>query len=197
MYGKKHTDESRRKISIAKTGKTHVGVIPGAETRRRQSLAKLGKKLSKEHAKNISIAAKKNGHGKWMTGKKHSKETIMKISQVVKRGEECNFWKGGITPLHNQIRHSLEYKNWRRAIFERDNYTCQGCGVFGGDLCVDHYPKPFSQIIFQYKIKSMEDALLCEELWDISENRTLCKPCHKMTPTYLKGWDTRKAVLNG
>lgn len=58
---------------------------------------------------------------------------------------------------------------WRSAVFTRDNFTCQACGVRGGCLQADHV-KPY--------------ALYPEHRWDVSNGRTLCVPCHKATPTY-------------
>lgn len=37
----------------------------------------------------------------------------------------------------------------------------------------------------EYNIKNYNEALLCEELWNINNGRTLCLPCHKTTDTYL------------
>lgn len=42
-------------------------------------------------------------------------------------GEKHPNWRGGITPINKAIRTSLEYKLWRTAVFERDNYTCVWC----------------------------------------------------------------------
>ena len=103
------------------------------------------------------------------------------------RGENNPRWKGGITPIHLQIRHSLEYKQWRTDIFQRDNYTCQFCNQIGGSLQADHWPKTFSQLLRENSIKSLEDALKCKVLFDTKNNRTLCLPCHKLTDTYLSG----------
>ena len=100
-------------------------------------------------------------------------------------GNKSHFWKGGVTPVNHQIRNSFRYVAWRKAVFERDNYTCQMCGVRGGDLEVDHYPQTFSQIINTFKIKSIEEAILCDALWDTKNNRTLCVKCHKITPSYM------------
>lgn len=137
--------------------------------------------------------------GYWK-GKKHTLEykRKMSLSNKGKRlGRERWNWKGGITPLQRQVRSSFEYKNWRETIFKRDNYSCQICGARNGNgfdvvLNVDHYPKPFSIILKENKITSLEDAINCNELWDIKNNRTLCFYCHKNTDSYLTG---RRGVL--
>src|SRR3972149_10525613 len=49
----------------------------------------------------------------------------------------------GRTPINRKIRNSKIYEKWRVKVFERDNYTCQICGQYGGELQVDHI-KPFS-----------------------------------------------------
>jgi HNH endonuclease len=61
------------------------------------------------------------------------------------------------------------YIAWRRAVFERDNYTCVFCGIRGVELQADHI-KPYS--------------LYPDLRVELSNGRTLCKPCHKSTPTY-------------
>lgn len=86
-------------------------------------------------------------------------------------GKRHPFWKDGITPINIKVRTSLEYKLWRKAIFERDNWTCIWCGKRGVELHVDH-------------IKSF--ALYPELRFAIDNGRTLCKRCHKKTKTY--GW---------
>lgn len=78
-------------------------------------------------------------------------------------------WRGGISTEHHRIRQSKKFKDWRVAVFERDNYTCQHCGVRGGYLEPDHI-KPF--------------AYFPELRFELSNGRTLCKPCHKETDTY-------------
>jgi hypothetical protein len=80
-------------------------------------------------------------------GKKQTPEQIEKrVSQM--RGENHPHWRGGVTPLHEKIRKSLEYKLWRTAVFMRDNYTCVWCGRTSGNgetvrLHADHI-KPFA-----------------------------------------------------
>lgn len=78
----------------------------------------------------------------------------------------------GLTPIREKIRASEEYKLWRQAVFERDNYSCVWCGdKQGNNLEADHI-KPFS--------------LFPELRFAIDNGRTLCKPCHRKTDTY--GW---------
>ena len=115
-----------------------------------------------------------------------------KVDKIIKRpnnsGENNHFWKGGKTKLSLQIRNSSEYSFWRKQIFERDNYTCQICGRKNkkGDkviIEVDHI-YPFSKILDDFDITSIEEAISCEKIWDIENGRTLCRECHKKTETW-------------
>ncbi len=167
----------------------------------------IGRPLSEEHKKKISESCKKSGCGKWSKGIKVPKSVRLKQSKSMKRmyanrgeqfrkeqgkkislavkgiprpdlrGENSGQWKGGVTPEHEKIRKSLEYKFWRIAIFKRDNYICQLCGKRGGKLQADHI-KPFS--------------LYPELRLAIDNGRTLCKPCHLKTDTW--GGNSRKKI---
>jgi 5-methylcytosine-specific restriction endonuclease McrA len=83
-------------------------------------------------------------------------------------GEKHHAWRGGITPINKKIRTSGEYKLWRRAVIERDNYACIWCGNTE-HLEADHI-KPF--------------ALFPELRFAIDNGRTLCRECHKKTDNY-------------
>ncbi len=125
----------------------------------------LGKKrspISEGHRKIISLTHK---------GTKRSEETKDKM-----RGKNNPSWKGGVTPINMKIRNSKEYKIWREAVFERDNYTCRFCGERGGKLNADHI-KPF--------------AYFPELRLAIDNGRTLCVSCHKKTDTYLNRWSNK------
>lgn len=61
-------------------------------------------------------------------------------------------------------RNTPEYEKWRRSVFERDEYTCQKCGVVGGDLNAHH-------------IKKFKDYP--ENRYEIENGKTLCVSCHK------------------
>jgi len=91
-------------------------------------------------------------------------------------GKNSPNWKDGSTPINKIIRHSLEYRLWRIAVFERDNFTCIWCGArnYEGQgktvkLHADHI-KPF--------------AKYPELRFAIDNGRTLCIDCHKTTDTF-------------
>ena len=54
------------------------------------------------------------------------------------KGKNHPNWKGGHTPENIKIRMSLEYKLWRKAVFLRDNFTCQKHKIRGGKLVAHH-----------------------------------------------------------
>lgn len=90
-------------------------------------------------------------------------------SQNLKADKAPNY-KDGKCNERQLLRSSLQYKEWRTAVFRRDSYTCQKCGDNnGGNLVADH-------------IKSF--ALFPELRFDTTNGRTLCRKCHKETDNY-------------
>src|SRR3990167_1015999 len=96
-----------------------------------------------------------------------SKEVMNKLLKVNlgKIGEKAHNWRGGLTPLQKLIRSCFKNRQWISDVFTRDDYTCQICFKRGGDIEADHYPKMFSVIFRENDIKSLEQALSCEEFW--------------------------------
>lgn len=75
-------------------------------------------------------------------------------------------WKGGITPINNKIRGSLEYKLWQDSIFNRDGNSCQKCGELRISKLVAHHILNFSKYI--------------ELRFAIDNGITFCRSCHKI-----------------
>jgi len=98
-------------------------------------------------------------------------------------------WKGGITPLRMKIWTSFKSRQWRSDILSRDDFTCQECGKKGCRLEV-HHIKRFAIILEEYKIVTLQQALECDELWNINNGTTLCIDCHNKT----KGWYNKKLL---
>ena len=82
------------------------------------------------------------------------------------RGDGNHFWKGGINGENDTLRHRREYKEWRTSVYERDDYTCQCCGVRGGRLNAHH----INQFADYPDIR-----------YDINNGITLCVNCHDST----------------
>jgi len=71
-------------------------------------------------------------------------------------------WHGRTGPTPGS-RNTKEYKEWRKAVLERDDYTCQECGA-SDVLLTAHHVKAF---------------LLYPGLrYEVSNGTTLCYPCH-------------------
>jgi hypothetical protein len=82
--------------------------------------------------------------------------------------------KRGIKPrtyhITNRAKHGSQMdRDWRTAVFLRDKYTCQKCGIIGKRLQA-HHLKPFKQHP--------------ELRHDVSNGQTLCLDCHRTTETY-------------
>jgi hypothetical protein len=173
MIGYKHTKESRLKMSIAKKGKpshrkgtkhteetrkkmrlNHRGMSGkkvSEETKKKMSLSKKGKLFSKEHLENLRKSHL--GQKAWNAGLTKEVDDRVRMRVEVRkrmsethrlRKKESHLWKGGINPVNDSIRKSIEFKLWRESIFSRDGWTCQKTGVKGGKLNA-HHIKNFSQ----------------------------------------------------
>lgn len=149
--------EVRKKISEALKGRKL-----SEETRKKISKFLKGKKLSEDTKRKLSEIMKRKKIIPWNKGKYLSKEIKKKMSEAHK-GERAPAWKGGVTPINKRIRQGLEFRLWRKAIFERDNFTCQRCKQKGGRLHPHH--------IFNF-------ADYPEMRFAIDNGITLCDRCH-------------------
>lgn len=135
------------------------------EYRKMMSEKRKGMKLSPEWVANLSLAHK---------GYKPTVEQRRKISashkKLVAEGKN-HLWRGGITKVNATIRHSVEYKLWREAVFKRDNFTCVWCMSTDKRLNADH----IKQFAFYPALR-----------FSVENGRTLCEECHAKTETYKK-----------
>lgn len=115
--------------------------------------------------------------GSYTVKNKLKPEHLIKMQKAANT-EESNAKKGNPGENHPKWvkdrskvkkRPRYEMKIWTQAIFKRDNYICQHCGIRGGKLQADHI-KPYSKFP--------------ELRWYLENGRTLCIPCHKKTDTY-------------
>jgi hypothetical protein len=123
-------------------------------------------------------------------GKHHSIITRNKIGSLAKQrfqdpefrkkvsGENSSQWKGGISTIKKLIRECAQMYEWKKKVFDRDNYIDWYTGIKGGVLNV-HHIKPISKIIKENNIKTMDDAFNCHDLWDMNNGITMSEISHK------------------
>ena len=179
--GKKYkamSDIGRKNLSDSKKGKPngHLGLHHTEATKKKMRESALRKPPMSEITKK-KLSDLSRGHVL-------SEESKKKIGDS-HRGEKSYLWKGGITPTVKLIRRCFKYRQWRSDVFTRDDYTCQECNKRGYSLEA-HHIKTFSKLIEEYKIKTTDEAINCEELWNINNGITLCVNCHKKTDTYAR-----------
>ena len=148
------------------------------------SKARIGMKFSEETKKKIGDASKGRKHTEQWKKEMSARNSGKNNSMYGKTGELSPAWKnGGASKINKWIRTCFEYRQWRSDVFTRDEFTCQECGARGIYLEA-HHIKSFSSILKEYNIKTIEQALECQELWNINNGITLCKECHKLTDSY-------------
>lgn len=114
------------------------------------------------------------GIGKGDKMPESSKQKI-RLSLVGKVGVLARNWQGGKSKNVHSVT-TPAYREWRISVFNRDNFTCQGCGVRGCYLEAHH-------------VKSW--AKFPTLRFDIENGATLCRDCHKLTDNY-KGKSNKK-----
>jgi 5-methylcytosine-specific restriction endonuclease McrA len=176
-FGKHHSEESKKKMSEANKGdKNHMfgrtgdkhplfGKHLSEETRKKISEAETGKHHSEESKKKMSEA--KIGEKHPLFGKHLSEETRKKMSEANK-GDKAPNWLGG----KSFEPYGLGWdKTLKRAIRERDNYTCQMCS------------KQQTEVVFAvHHIDYDKKNLNPENLL------TLCPNCHAKTNAHREYW---------
>jgi hypothetical protein len=147
MLGKKHSVKTRQKMR---------GRIPWNK----------GKKWpeSKKWLKSF-----KKGGIPWNKGKyglKMSEKARSNMS-LAQGGNGIPFW--GSRPYHHL--RSLEYKQWRSKVFERDNWICQTCGR-----------RSESGNIIYLEVHHIKNWAKYPKLrYEVENGVTLCRDCHRLT----------------
>ena len=101
-------------------------------------------------------------HAPWNKGIKISMEERIARSAHL-QGVTVENWAGFSRSIQAMITSSIEYRTWRKSVYERDNWTCQHCKKRGGCLHAHHI-----------KLKSKYPELM----FDVSNGLTLCESCH-------------------
>lgn len=163
--GKEMSVGTKRKLSKALKGRK-------AWNKGKKTPEEIKKKLSKiNKGKHFSSKTEfKKGQYKGSKNPAKRIEIRRKISKSKKgkplfnmRGENHPRWNRENTSMNERIRRRIEYKLWRKAVFARDNWTCQKCEERGGKINVHH--------IYNF-------ANAAELRISVENGITLCKKCH-------------------
>ena len=102
-----------------------------------------------------------------------------------RRGENHNFWKGGVSDLYRVIQHRL-WKSWKIEVLKRDDFKCQDCGEH--QHLEVHHTRKFvlirEGVLREHpELSPIEDKYVLADLI-VAEHRledgiTLCYNCHK------------------
>ncbi len=134
--GMRHTDEWKRQARLRMLGNTR-GFVNGKTSPRK------GIKATKPV---------------WNKGMKFPERS----------GENHPLWIKDRTEVveKRRLRSSVEWKQWRNKVFERDDFTCQDCGKHGCFLEPHH--------IIPIRVSK-------ERIFDVSNGIALCRSCHMKT----------------
>lgn len=160
--GKKHSEETRKRISISKTGHKFSQQIK--ENMKITNKGKLlGYKHTDESKLKISLSKK---------GRKLSKETKNKIG-LGNKGEKCHLWKGGISVY----KYGIDWTDdLRDSIRKRDNFICKECGIHQDEL--------------NGRLKKLDIHHIDYDKYNLNPNNLicLCRSCHAKTNINREYW---------
>lgn len=150
FYGKYHTEETKQKLRDKLSGENHPWWEKkhSGRTLKKMSEIKLGEK-----------------NPFW--DREHTRENKIKWSNNI-QGKKNPNWRGGITPENEKLRNTFELKEWRKAVFEQDNYACVCCLTRSGN----------GRAVYLHAHHILGFADFPEKRFDVNNGATLCEPCH-------------------
>lgn len=168
---RKHSEATKEKLR-----QIHLGtkMSPESSEKKRQWMLINNPFRGKRHSEESKDQQRKKMRGRKLTPE-HREKVIKTLIVGDVKGEKSHGWRGGISLPNARLRSTKEYRAWNKAVKERDDYTCQFCGVRNKSNHADHIA-PF--------------ALYPQLRYSLDNGRVLCKDCHKTTDTY--GGRTRK-----
>jgi len=175
---KEKLTERKRNNSNTLFGKTYDeihGEEKAKELRESRAKAIFGIKRSDETKEKLSISAK-NREMSHFLGKHHSLETREFLSKIRR-----DKYKERQT-VNKQVRRYWKVSQWRKDVFERDEYVCHNCGMknkkgLGKSVTFHaHHIKELSTIIGDL---NFYESISLDELYNLDNGITLCIDCHK------------------
>jgi hypothetical protein len=194
FYGRQHKQLSKDLVSAANTGRPQ-----SEETRRRRSETHKLIPHTKEWTENQGKALK----GREITwADKISESRVGYKVPLNERQARSEFSRGssnpaylhGLSPVQLSVRKSMRYRDWRTAVYTRDNFTDQITGEPINGRGNAHHREPFSKIWEDNKIKTFEDAMKCDALWNIDNGVTMKNKTHNR---YHKVFDLSSQSISG
>lgn len=107
-----------------------------------------------------------NQHRKCQKHDYCNRECYRKHFSILRRDSNHPNWIGGLSNQIQLLRDTEEYKEWRRQVWMKDDYTCQECSERGGNLVAHHL------------VMVSEDLDL---VYVVDNGLTMCIPCHQET----------------
>lgn len=162
FVGKKLTEEHKKKMRDAWDYDKHITESwrkKQSEVNKGKPVTPIGSKWSEKQRQNIMTAREK-----WTPEFKAARAKRISVGQT---GEKNHQWMSDRMKLKQ--RPTPEQKAWRKKVLERDNNTCQECGLKSDKLDCHH--------IYSYKEYP-------ELRWVVSNGLALCHECHMKTEDY-------------